>query len=270
MTTPETLTPRQRKGLEIAAKKRITKQADGRYAVPSQSGKGSYKVQLDPEHPKCNCPDHEVRQVTCKHIFAAMAVVERETTRETTITRRGARTIIKTIEKTTEKRLTYAQAWPAYNEAQTKEKALFQSLLHDLCKTVPEPAYKAGRPPLAIADKVFSIAFKIYSTVSCRRFVTDLQEAHAKGYLSQLPCYNSVFNYLEAENLTPILKSLIEQSSLPLRALENDFAVDSSGFSTYQFVSWFSAKHGDIQDNHDWIKCMWSPEPRRTLLPLSR
>jgi transposase len=253
MTTPNTPNPREQKGLEIAARKKIKKQADGKWIVPSQSGKGTYQVQLDPVNPKCNCPDHEVRQVTCKHIFAAQYVVQRETTEETIITRRGARKIIKTTETKTV-RMTYSQVWPAYNEAQTKEKALFQSLLHSLCATIPEPVYKAGRPPLAIADKIFSIAFKIYSTVSGRRFATDLQEAHAKGYLSQLPCYNSVFNYLEAENLTPILKSLIEQSSLPLQALESDFAVDSSGFSTYQFVSWFSAKHGQIEDNHDWIK----------------
>lgn len=254
MNTAKTPNPRQQKGLEIAAKKKLKKEADGKWIVPSQSGKGTYHVQLDPVNPRCNCPDHEVRQVTCKHIFAALAVEERETTRETIITRRGARTIIKTTEKETVRRMTYSQVWPAYNEAQTKEKALFQTLLHNLCRSIPEPVYKTGRPPLPIADKIFSIAFKIYSTVSGRRFATDLQEAHAKGYLSQLPCYNSVFNYLEAENLTPVLKSLIEQSGLPLQALESDFAVDSSGFSTYQFVSWFSAKHGQIEDNHDWLK----------------
>ena len=32
--------------------------------------------------------------------------------------------------------------------------------------------------------------------------------------------------------LTPVLKSLIEQSALPLKAVETDFAADASGFST--------------------------------------
>jgi hypothetical protein len=39
---------------------------------------------------------------------------------------------------------------------------------------------------------IFSAAFKVYTTVSGRRFATDLQEAHAKGYIEKVPHYNSV------------------------------------------------------------------------------
>src|SRR5204862_3093713 len=62
------------------------------------------------------------------------------------------------------------------------------------------------------------------------------------------------FNYLELECLTPILHELITQSALPLKALESNFAVDSSGFSTCQYVRWFDAKYGKEVDVHDWIK----------------
>ena len=101
---------------------------------------------------------------------------------------------------------------------------------------------------------VFSAAFKVYSTVSARRCVSDLGDARAKGYISKAPHYNSIINYFEMPDLTPILRELIVESSLPLKALESDFAVDSSGFSTSGFVRWYNARYGHEQDNHDWLK----------------
>lgn len=49
---------------------------------------------------------------------------------------------------------------------------------------------------------------------------------------------------------------MIEESSLPLQAVESDFAVDSSGFSTCRFVQWVKAKYSDktLMEKHDWIK----------------
>src|SRR5207302_3543500 len=112
--------------------------------------------------------------------------------------------------------------------AQTNEKELFQSFLHELCGSVEEPAQTFGRPRLPLADMIFAAAFKTYSTASGRRFVSDLRDAKAKGYLSKMPSYNSIFDYLKMESLTPHLKQMIADSSLPLRSIEKDFAVDSS------------------------------------------
>lgn len=86
--------------------------------------------------------------------------------------------------------------------------------------------------------------------------MSDLRDAHGKGHISKLPCYNSVFNYFENEALTPYLEMLIEESSLPLRAIESDFAVDSSGFSTSRFVQWVQAKHHNpkLLEARDWVK----------------
>ena len=75
--------------------------------------------------------------------------------------------------------------------------------------------------------------------------MTDLREAQAKGFICKTPHFNTIFNYLEDKNLTPILRELITRSSLPLKAVETDFAVDSSGFSTSRFVRWFDQKYGD-------------------------
>lgn len=48
----------------------------------------------------------------------------------------------------------------------------------------------------------------------------------------------------DAARLTPLLKSLITRSALPLKALETDFAVDSTGFGTGNFYRHYSAKYG--------------------------
>ena len=47
------------------------------YKVPSQSGRGSYVVNLDGE-PFCTCPDFEKHQQPCKHIYAVEFIIQRE------------------------------------------------------------------------------------------------------------------------------------------------------------------------------------------------
>src|ERR1041385_10848 len=79
-------------------------------------------------------------------------------------------------------------------------------------------------------------------------------EARRRGFLSQMPSYNSVFRYLEAEALTPYLYELIAMSAKPLIPVEEDFAVDSSGFSTGQFKRWLDVKYGKEEDRRMWLK----------------
>lgn len=150
-------------------------------------------------------------------------------------------------------RKTYPQNWRAYNAAQTSEKAHFLKLLHALCSTVEEFEQTNGRPRLLIGDALFAINYKIYSTVSARRFMTDLKEAKENGYLQKTPHFNSIFNYLEHPGLTPILHELIVQTSLPLASLETNFAADSSGFTASNYCRWYEHKYGKIQQ-HDWVK----------------
>jgi hypothetical protein len=54
--------------------------------------------------------------------------------------------------------------------------------------------------------------------------------------------------------LTPYLYELISLSAAPLRAVEEDFAVDSSGFSTGQFTRWLDVKYGEKEDRRLWLK----------------
>jgi hypothetical protein len=121
-------------------------------------------------------------------------------------------------------RKTYSQDWPAYNLAQTNEKARFLELLYELCAGVEEPPQTFGRPRLPFAEMLFCAVYKVYSTFSSRRFVSDMWVAKDRGYVSKVPHFNTVSNYMEMESLTPYLKQLITASALPLRAIEWDFA----------------------------------------------
>jgi transposase len=237
---------RQQRGLEIAAIAKIT-QKNGEWTVPSQSGMGRYKV--DPKTEHCNCPDHETRGVKCKHIYAVEYVIQRELNFDGTVTETETVTVKKTVQRT------YPQNWSAYNAAQTHEKDRFLELLHDLCSGVTEPQQaKTGRPRLSLQDAIFSMCFKVYSTMSCRRFMSDLRDAQDKGFIEKTPHFNSIFNYLENPDLTPILRAMIEESSLPLKAVEADFACDSSGFTTSRFIRWIDHKYGVVRQQHEWVK----------------
>lgn len=158
------------------------------------------------------------------------------------------------IESPVKVRKTYPQEWPAYNQAQTNEKARLQTLLFELCSGIEEPMQTFGRPRLPFAEMIFAAVFKVYSTISGRRFISDLREAQKRGYITKTPHFNSIYNYLELECMTPYLKQLIAESSLPLKSIESDFAVDSSGFATGQFSRWFDAKYGEEKQQHDWLK----------------
>ncbi len=238
---------REQRGMELAATRTIEQKA-GIWIVPSQAGKETYRVHLMPKIASCTCPDHETRGVDCKHIYAARFVMRREQNPDGSVTETPSMMV-------TEQRTTYPQAWSAYNEAQTSEQDRFQSLLHDLCSGLVCVPSKNGRPRLPLSDAVFNVAFKVYSTVSQRRFMSDLREAHRRGYISKIPHFNSISNYLENPDLTSILFDLITKSSLPLKSIETDFAVDSSGFTTCRFTRWFDHKYGQVREQHDWVKC---------------
>lgn len=59
--------------------------------------------------------------------------------------------------------------------------------------------------------------------------------------------------YFDTVSLTSVLRDLIQKSSPPLKAVEVDFAVDSSGFSTSNYVRWYNVRYGHEQGNHDWM-----------------
>jgi hypothetical protein len=144
--------------------------------------------------------------------------------------------------------------WTAYNAAQIEEKRRFAELLADLCAGVPQPEQATGRPRLPLADMIFATTYKVYAGFSARRFTTDLREAYASGLIDSTPHFNSVNRSMAKRQLTEPLKELVAVSSLPLKAVETDFVVDASGFSTGRYERWYSRQYGKVTNRAEWFK----------------
>lgn len=237
---------RQLKARQIVATGKITRTADG-YAVQSQTEATRYRVVLDGLFPHCNCADWELTGKDCKHMLAVRDWLGEQITGQPA-ERMGPTARIP--------RKTYRQIWPKYNAAQTAEKDCFLALLADLCRTISESDRepRKGNQPLPVALATFAACYKVYSGLSARRFTCDLQEARDRGHISYAPHFNSVLNALDNPALTPVLSDLIARSAYPLRAVESEWAVDSSGFSTSRFVRWFDQKYGTVREEVDWVK----------------
>ncbi|HEY1379443.1 MAG TPA: transposase [Gemmataceae bacterium] len=238
---------RELKALELAARAKIVANDDGTWSVPSQGKPGSsYRVVTWPGAESCQCEDYQLRREPCKHVIAARLVEERE----------GKRPAPPMDTAEVPKRKTYRQDWPKYNLAQTTEKDRFQELLAELCAGVEEPArsVKAGKR-VRLGDRIFAAAFKVFSTFSGRRFMSDLRQAHRKGYIRRMMTSGSIADFIDSDELTGPLYQLIERSALPLRSVETTFAPDSTGFSTSRFVRWFDEKYGQERSGREWVKC---------------
>ncbi len=59
--------------------------------------------------------------------------------------------------------------------------------------------------------------------------------------------------FLNREDITPLLERLVTVTALPLRTVETDFAIDSSGFRTTSFNEYNKMKH-DTRKHHRWLE----------------
>jgi hypothetical protein len=235
---------RELKGLDLAARSRIEFR-DGAWQVPSQSTNGTYRVTLSPEGDRCECDDFNLTAKPCKHIHAARIVRERD----------GGKAAPSLELEVIPKRPTFKQDWPAYNYAQATEKRRVRILLQDLCCNLPErerSPNRRGPKPHLVRDAVFAMAYKVYCGLSSRRFSTDLLEAHEKGFVSKPIPGAKVTAFFEDDYFTPILKELIGYSARPLRSVETDFSIDSSGFGSCRYEKWYDQKYGITRN-----KCVW-------------
>ena len=88
--------------MAIAATKKLVRDGDT-WLVPSQTGVGCYAVTGSAS--RCTCPDFELREQPCKHIYAVEYVVRREENPDGTVT------------ETRAVRVTYRQDWTACHGA---------------------------------------------------------------------------------------------------------------------------------------------------------
>jgi hypothetical protein len=126
-------------------------------------------------------------------------------------------------------------------------------LLYQLCGGIDQPAQQRGRPRLSLRDMVFSLVYKIYSTRSSRRFMSDLLEAYNAGYIGKVPHFNAISTYFMEEEMAWLLTRLVEISSLPLAEHETEFSVDSTGLSTDRYARWVDEKEMAHQ-KREWHK----------------
>ena len=118
--------------------------------VPSQNTGGSYAVRIGEHFPTCTCPDYELREMKCKHIFAVEITRNRYLNRDGSTTETKTVTITETVKKP---KPTNKQKWPEYNAAQTNEKDKFQLLLADLCRGIKDESPRTkGQPRLPLAE----------------------------------------------------------------------------------------------------------------------
>ena len=158
------------------------------------------------------------------------------------------------------RKATCKQDWPAYGRAQKIEKRRVQELLRDLTSRLPErdrDPKRRGPKPHLVRDAIFAMALKVYCGLSSRRTHTDLETAFEKGYTSKLLPGAKVTAFFEDDYFTPVLKDLIAFSAAPLRAIERQFAIDSSGFSSCRYEDYYDYKHGSGMPRRrcTWVKC---------------
>lgn len=240
------MTPREERGLVIAAICKLNRTEDGTWLVPSQSGAEKiYRVNLEAK--KCTCPDCTEGGFVCKHVFAAEFTYKRD------FLPNGDMIETKTFSLTEKK--VYKQDWRAYNLAQSVEAHRFRELLFDLTRGVAElPTKATGRKPHTTKDSLFAMVLKTYGTLSGRRSSCAFKDAHEDGYTAVAVPGQKVCQFFENPAFTPILKSLIAHSARPLRCVETNFAIDSSGFGSSKFERWFDQKYGVTRQKCVWVK----------------
>jgi hypothetical protein len=203
---------RQQRGLQIFRNGGISQTPKG-WIVPSQSGHGSYLVYKEGMRTKCSCPDCELRGIKCKHQFAVdyFLKIEKVTDED------GNITITKTVRKT------YKQDWRNYTKAQNVELKMFDWLLSELVKLVPEPQQFRGRPRLSLRDQLYCSIMKVYSQLSSRRARSLYMTSKDKEYIGKAPNYNAINYLLNREDITPMLQRFLVISALPLKDIETTF-----------------------------------------------
>ncbi|MCW6167208.1 MAG: transposase, partial [Thermoplasmatales archaeon] len=181
------------------------------------------------------------RNLPCKHAASVRFYLEKQT-------------VLPTGETVSERvPVTYEQAWATYDRAQMEEVRLFDMLLADLVADVPAPEQETGRPRIPLRDELFCAVQKVYSQLSCRRAHSLFGFAVERGQLPKTHGFVVSSRALNREDVTPILHGLITKSALPLAALEQGFAPDSTGIRTTSFGGWREEKHGEKRE-HVWLK----------------
>lgn len=222
------------------------------WTVQSSTKIGRYRVD-DEDGWKCNCPDHILRRLDCKHILAVrlhleMTAIKEEEDDATPSTTFHSPTVMNN----------QVRDWSAYNRAQMEEWESFGRLLRDLTIGLEDAPQARGRPRLPLSTRAFCAVLKVYSQQSARRSQGLYERAVQAEQLAKSPHWNTASKFFNDEGAYDILRELIRQSALPLAAIEHHLSVDASGFRCSTYSQWaekkWGAKYGE-KKKVDWMKC---------------
>ena len=167
--------------------------------------------------------------------------------------------------------------WRKYNLAQGYEFADAKAVLGGLSDliNVLEDEIKGspgkGRPRSPLGHVVFATVWKACLGLASRRLRSPLEEAVEQGYLRDisspvsrdggaagvLPCSRSypkpstVWDYMKADWLTPLLLELVSVTAGPLREVDTIFAIDGTGLSTRNHERWLDVRPGNKLSDDD-------------------
>lgn len=231
-----------RSGGRVAESKR-----SGEYLVASQSGNGLYRVRVHaPFGPaeSCECPDFQERLAPCKHILFV-----RHWTRE------DGPTPVNPAGQPSHHRAT-TRNWHLYDQSQTYEYQLFNTLLLDLANGFPEPERdprKAGRKPIPLRDQAYWAIHREYLGLSLRRSHGLRQNEVALGRVADAHYYALGSHFLCRSDVRESLHDMLARSAMPLIGLENRCAIDGTGLRTTRFNYYRKEKYTPDREN-DWQK----------------
>ncbi|MBN1941042.1 MAG: IS5 family transposase [Candidatus Diapherotrites archaeon] len=146
--------------------------------------------------------------------------------------------------------------WSALTKAQNNEKTMLLDIAKEMLSelTIVQDPKKNGRKFSDVKDMAFCLIAKTYTGLSSRRLESDLRQAQANEQIAKVPHFTTLMNFLEKPELTELLHELIKLSALPVKELESQYAIDSSGFSSSQFGRWFDFKYGEEKIIRNWVK----------------
>lgn len=236
---------RQERGLRLLARGgTVAEGGDHRnFWVASEGGHYRYHVIQENDRWTCECPDFLERQAPCKHIFAVQYQIG-----ELPLPGSVAGRLVAPRPRRRDLR--------AWQKSQLEEGRLLPVFLRDLIDSLDEPPtdpHKRGQKGLPTKEKLFCALLKVYSLRSCRKSNTVLTGAAERGQLARVPSFHVSSKFLLKPESTPLLRELLVRSATPLAAIEEQFAVDSTGLRTTSFCYYNTEVHAPSRKNV-WMK----------------
>jgi hypothetical protein len=76
------------------------------------------------------------------------------------------------------------------------------------------------------------------------------------GFMTKAPKYNTIFDYLERPEMTPLLRALVQESAAPIADVDTEraYGFDASGFSTKVYHRWYETKYGTVMKEVKGVK----------------